>query len=122
MISIKGKVQMGVFSNDAYLQAQFQKFEGKQIEVQIRTKKTKRTGAQNRLLWVVYGQAAAKSGHTALDIHEGMGIEHLSYMDAMGMTHVRSTTDLSTTEMAEYIEKVCYFFGLPIPGEDDDEF
>ena len=122
MISIKGKVEGGAFSNERHLLARLKTFEGQRVDVQIREHKPKRTGAQNRLLWVVYGQAAAKSGHTPMEIHEGMGVEYRSYKDAMGMVHITSTTEMSTERMAEYIEEVCFFFGLPVPGEEDDEF
>ena len=122
MKTVRGIVREGQFSNMAHLQTLLTGFEGERIEIKICPHKPKRTQAQNRLLWVVYGQAAAKSGHTPMEVHEGMGYEFRSYQDAMGMTHVRSTTELTVDEIGQYIEQVCYFFGLPVPGEDDDEF
>ena len=105
-----------------YLITLIKSFEGERISIKVFPAKPKRSGAQNRLLWHVYNLAAAKSGHTPDEVHAGMGMEFLSYEDAMGMKHVRSTTDLTTNEMGQYIERVCYFFGLPVPGEEDDEY
>jgi hypothetical protein len=120
--TVQGVVREGQFSNLSFLLTQIKGFEGERIEIKICPHKPKRSHAQNRLLWHVYNMASAKSGHTSMEVHEGMGIEFRSYQDAMGMTHVRSTTQLDVQEMGEYIERVCYFFGLPVPGEEDDEF
>jgi hypothetical protein len=117
-VKVQGKIEGGMFSNTSYLHSIYTKFEGKRVTITVKKHQTSRTLAQNRLLWMVYNTCAMITGHTAPEVHESMGWEYLRYQDEHGMTCIRSTTDLNTTEMSEYIERICVFFNVPIPTEE----
>jgi hypothetical protein len=73
---------------------------------------------------VVYKLLAEHTGYTIKEIHQEMGKEFLLY-EHLGTMFVKSTADLNTKEMEEYLENVrrlgsaelgCY---IPLPNESD---
>ena len=117
-----------------------EKFKGQRIEITIRKKKKHRSSEQNRYYWgVVVPHILDAFIELGNDLQEG-NPEHLQLIhdflkrrclparqvcDAHGVEVelTPSTTDLSTTEMMEYIERVCLFaaeslnVAIPQPNE-----
>lgn len=117
-----------------------EKFKGQRIEITIRKKKKHRSNEQNRYYWgVVVPHILDAFIELGNDLQEG-NPEHLQLIhdflkrrclparqvcDAHGVEVelTPSTTDLSTTEMMEYIERVCLFaaeslnVAIPQPNE-----
>jgi len=86
-------------------------------------KKQTRSQQQNAYMWgVVYDIISKDTGYTDKEVHALMGKEFLSY-DHLGETFIRSTTDLNTKGMEEYLEKVRRFASselsiyIPLPNE-----
>lgn len=83
---------------------------GKNV-IQIKKFRQKRTVNQNSYLWaVVYRYLGEEIGYTGEEVHQEMGRLFLSYEKTLpngsAKTFVRSTTDLDTLEMSQYIEKI----------------
>lgn len=117
-----------------------EKFKGQRIEITIRKKKKHRSNEQNRYYWgVVVPYILDAFIELGNDLQEG-NPEHLQLIhdflkrrclparqvcDAHGVEVelTPSTADLSTTEMMEYIERVCLFaaeslnVAIPQPNE-----
>lgn len=109
-----------MFSNMPVLYKEFQRLDGQQVTLTITKRIPRRSLPQNAYLWgVVYRVIATFTGDTDEAIHDAMGREFLSYRDDKGLQRVRSTTELSTEEFAEYVEQVrawaATFLNLPIP-------
>ena len=117
-----------------------EKFKGQRIEITIRKKKKHRSSEQNRYYWgVVVPYILDAFIELGNDLQEG-NPEHLQLIhdflkrrclparqvcdaDGVEVELTPSTTDLSTTEMMEYIERVCLFaaeslnVAIPQPNE-----
>ena len=100
---------------------------GKPVTVTIGRTVARRTTPQNKYLWgVVYALIAAHTGHSADEVHDAMRARHLRTNPGDPIAVIRSTTDLTTDEMSEYMEAVkrdaaTGLFGeslyIPEPGE-----
>jgi len=116
-----GMVHNGKFipAEPSLFKKQFEHFEGKSIYVIVKRELKQRSIKQNKYLWKVpYTMIAEASGMTIDEVHVDMCAMHLA--ERVGdRIHIRSTTNLSTTEMSEYFEKLIKFgddfFGITIP-------
>jgi hypothetical protein len=79
--------------------------------VEVKEYKEDRTKAQNRLYWLVIGFMAKELGYTKEEMHFELGDAYLpkhKYTNKKGVERVfpKSTTQLSTKEFTEYLEKI----------------
>lgn len=98
--------------------------EGKDVEITIGPRQRKRSLSQNRYMWgIVYAMIAEAAGYTPEEAHEALKWRFLRQHGDGPIPTVRSTTDLTTVEMQEYLENcrqlAAELFGLyiPEPGE-----
>lgn len=101
--------------------------EGNKWEVVIQEHKRKRSLSQNRLMWMWIPYLAKNFGYSDDEMHEELKyafIGEQSYTNRKGIKRVRpkSTTDLKTKEMAEYLTKIEILANnhdviLPIPHD-----
>lgn len=123
-----GTVLKGRFiaSNIEKFKQSFSKFEGKECEVIVRSKKKKRSNKQNRYMWgVVYKLYAEYLGYTSDDIHNLLRIKFLPVF--IGDEKLPgSTSKLNKKEMEEYLTKCRNYgnseFSLNIPLPNEVEF
>lgn len=92
----------------------------------IKEDKEKRTDPQNKYLrWWVYKAIADHTGYDDKYIHAIMGMQFLVDRSRK-LPYVKSTTELTTAEMVEYIENIKNFmaeYGVIIPSaEEYDKF
>lgn len=95
--------------------------------VTIARAKSKRSIEQNNLMWSWLTIIANETGNTAKAIHEWCKAEFLPpvYVEVNGKVHEarRSTTDLNTAEMAEYLRRIETWaasdLGIVLPHPDD---
>lgn len=105
-----------------------QSMEGKNVKLVMTESKKQRTIKQNSYLWgVVYTFIAVETGHTTEEIHTFMKKQFLPRdfitIGKQDQEIEKSTTDLSTKEMNEYIEKIRAFAAqelqMNIPSPED---
>lgn len=123
---IKGKVLKGKFiPNDiTAFKLSFCKHEGKEVEVTVKRKTTKRSNNQNRYYWgVVIHLLSDVSGYTPDQMHDALRYELLRDKTKVELPIIKSTTELSTIEMEAYLED-CRGLGaqhygiyIPLPNE-----
>jgi len=128
----RGKVTQGklILENQSRFLVDLSRLEGKEIELTIRQKKSKRSLNQNSAYWgimiEILSECEAFGGYTKDEIHDALRKEFLSKIDPItGLTKIRSTTSLNTKEFAEYYDTIqrwaaqflnCY---IPSPNEFD---
>lgn len=104
------------------------KFKGKDIEIIIEKKRKKRSIRQNRLLWLYSTIIANDTGNSKELIHEVIKYKFLQKEKIDEITgeifkYVGSTTELTTTDFAGFIEEIIRWAGetfsisLPLPNE-----
>jgi hypothetical protein len=80
---------------------------------------------QNRYYWALLTMIAAQSGYTKEKLHHWYGLEFLAE-DFNGKMIPRSTSELNTEEMSNYIKKVKThaeeFYSVNIPRPEDKEY
>lgn len=84
----------------------------------------KRSSGQNRYLWgVLYKAIADETGHSAQEIHEHCKHQFLPKMfvvlNGVEVETRKSTTELSTAEFSEYLDRVGALageLGISLPG------
>ena len=77
--------------------------------VQIKKYRKGRTLNQNKYLFgVIYRYLGHEIGYTVEECHQLMKVRFLSYQNGIH-TFTRSTTDLDTAEMTEYIDQIRTF-------------
>jgi hypothetical protein len=134
-VSIHSRVEGGrLKSNRAALSCALADFEGKDVTITIARKKKTRSNEQNRFYWgalLPIVQAAFRDiGHilTQEETHLMLRAKFLNVAlpigeDGLFIDHIRSTTELSTTEFMEYIESIrwwCYEnLGVTIPEPNE---
>jgi len=77
--------------------------------VSVKPKKSKRSIEQNSRLWALYNYLAKEIGIEADEMHQLMGYKFLRYQKQVGEKveeFIKSTTKLTTAEMAEYQENI----------------
>lgn len=92
---------------------------GSQVSIEITDRKPKRTEAQNRYLWVFYGDIARETGHSPEELHEYFKAEFLpaKTTEVFGkqVSIPPSTTNLTRIEFGEYIDKIASLTGVEPP-------
>ena len=101
----------------------------KPVEVHIKDYKRNRTKSQNDTLWMWYKPIAEHFGYTPTELHEVMKVRFLGTVeykvDGQLLIKPKSTTKLSTKEMAEFLTKVQMLAvtnNIRIPMPDDLKF
>ena len=81
----------------------------KQWQVVIQERNSDRSLEQNARLWDLYTSIGNHLGYTPDEMHDLMGYKFLLVVKYVGLekiTKIRSTTDLSVKEMADYQMKI----------------
>jgi len=103
-------------------------FEGKSVELVIRKKRKYRSVQQNKLMWVYYTMIANELGNTKDEVHSILGSMFLKSESVNPKTgaiykYIKSTTDLTTSEMMDYMMSIHKFaaeeLGIILPSPDD---
>jgi hypothetical protein len=123
----KGKFQ--AYNRDAIYQA-FAQLKGKRVELSIRPETKQRSNNQNAYYWgVVVKMIADEIGEDTETVHELLKDKfNRSEIIIKGNpeTVSKSTTELSTEEFNQYIEKIqiwaANFLGITIPDPNQTEF
>ena len=118
----KGKL---CFNNPAELSRYLSQLEG-EVQVTIESKKKKRSTAENNYYWgVVVELLSEHFGYTPEEMHSALKFEFLYVHRDSKPDTIRSTTDLSTVEMEDYLSKIriwasaAYSVFIPEPNEVD---
>jgi hypothetical protein len=110
------KIENGVILMTPSLRDVIRKHEGRQVNIEIKRyyPKKDRSNEQNRYMWgVVYRLLADYTGHSPEEIHEAMKYEFLLSRESK-LKVPRSTADLSTIEMEDYLSRVREFASLEL--------
>lgn len=124
---IKGKVIKGKFiPNDIIaFKLSFCKHEGKEVEVTVKRKTSKRSNSQNKYYWgVVIELISDYTGYTPNETHDYLRLKCLIKENEGGFKTLKSTTELSTVEMEKYLEDCrrdasLHGIYIPLPNEVD---
>lgn len=100
------------------------------VEIIVRKKKKIRSIKQNKYYWgVVLDLISKHTGEDVEDLHNHFSYKYLSSSGKSGKLHSRkSTTQLSTVEFGEYIDKIIAWaweflnLEIPIPSEINQDF
>jgi len=121
---IKNKIEL--FEKEKF-QVYINKFENKEIQLTIELKNKKRSNQENRYYWgIVLEILSNHTGHTPDELHECFRAMFLKIWINIGskeIESIRSTTDLSTVEMEQYLTKIREFASIelnvyiPLPNE-----
>lgn len=115
----EGKI---LFSDKDMLKMHISTLEGKDIDVIVRQHRKDRTHSQNKWYWgCVVAISAKHYSYTSDEMHEAFKWLFLFRNEEGKPFTVRSTSNLSTMEFAEYAEKCrkwCAEKGLLIPDPD----
>lgn len=98
--------------------------EEKEVWVQVCPAKKNRSSPQNNYLWgVVYALISGHTGYTPEEVHEAMKLKFLRKYTDSPLPSLRSTTELSTAEFEDYVEKIRQWgsteCNLVIPSPND---
>jgi hypothetical protein len=123
----KGKIVQGkpVFDNLSRYLVSLSKLEGQRFELTIKKEKSQRSLNQNGYYHaVVIAILSDFTGYEVDEIHEALKAKFLSLPeDDFGIVKIRSTTELSTVEFEDYLERIrrwatmklnCF---IPLPNE-----
>ena len=90
-----------------------------EVELVLQKYRKTRTDRQHRFYWAYLHLVAEETGHTEDDLHEFFKAKFLGSRIVMVLGETIemrvSTTDLSKTGMAEYMDKISALTGVPIP-------
>ncbi|MFA4990580.1 MAG: hypothetical protein WC579_01550 [Candidatus Paceibacterota bacterium] len=119
------KIQNGKILMTQSLLDAIRKNEGRQVVIEIKRyyPKKDRSAQQNRYMWgVVYQILSDFTGHSPEEIHEAMKYEFLLEKGSK-LKIPKSTTELSTIEMEDYLSKIREFasmeLGVYIPSPNE---
>ena len=107
---------------DAYLK----RFDGHEVEVEVRKRRSKRSDKQNRYWWgVLVATLAQHTGYTADEMHEALKAKFIAREDVtLGLMRIGSTAKLNTVDFAELVDKVVLWAAedlgvvIPLPEQD----
>ena len=115
-----------VFDAPAQVALHLNKLEGKDIQVSIEPRKRKRSLNQNSYMWgVVIEMLAEYFGYSPEEMHTALRFKFLNRLESGKPVTARSTTDLSTSEMEDYLSRIRiwaateYSVNIPEPNEVD---
>lgn len=117
-----------IFEDKEGLRNYLQRFSpDKELVVTVRQEKSARSNNQNRYYWLILGLIADELGDDAEYYHDYFKRKFLCIGEKKVIDEVikitRSTTDLSTSEMEDYLAKIRQFCSLelsiviPLPNE-----
>jgi hypothetical protein len=118
----KAEVKNGaiIHKNAVKFQSYLDSLDG-EVEIVVRKPKKKRSSNQNNLYWCYLSVIEQETGDSANDLHEYFKRKHLTpkFITARGQTIriPRSTTELSTGEFGEYMDKIERECGIPVPDK-----
>lgn len=103
--------------------------QGEIIDVTFKKHRKERTNQQNRYLWgIIYFLIGKEIGESSETVHELMKYKFLrsrKEVNGTEMEYLESTTDLSTDEFSQYIEKIkewsLHFLNVTIPEANQVE-
>lgn len=122
-----GRIENGklVLKNDRYFRGMIAFFTDCPVRVVVERVKKSRSNAQNAYYWgVVLPEIATHTGHAAEELHEIFKAKYLKKRRLWRggeITTVKSTTELSTGEFAEYLSNVILEaneLGVEVPPAD----
>ena len=109
---ITGEVKNGKFipySKEAFINA-FQRYEGKKVKVEVKKLTKQRSMSQNRYYWgIVLNVFGDYLGYEPEEMHEICKSKFLKDFKMIGdieVEYVKSTTNLSTADFEQYMEKI----------------
>lgn len=99
------------------------KLDGKQVRIELTTKQLTRTQQQNKFYWLYLQVIAEETGNDIETLHcwaKGKFLTE-SICEVFGdkVRRVKSTTELSKNDFAEFMEKISGETGVPIPNVED---
>lgn len=107
-----------------WLQHHLNKFNvGDKVTISITNEKLKRTENQNRYYWLYLGMISAETGNDIDDLHtlfKGLFLGK-AIVEVLGhkVRQVRSTTELSTGQFVEYIQRIEEKTGILSPPVEE---
>jgi len=121
-----GKVVLGqlVGINKRQLSKELTQFEGKAVEMVVRKKRKYRSYEQNRVQWWYISEISKETGYTKGEVYAILCSEFLKAQKVDEKTgriydYIRGTSDLSTTEHAEFTADIRRFaaqeWGMNLP-------
>jgi hypothetical protein len=121
-----GLVQDGKLRLDSKKQydAYITRFEGDEVEVTVRKRRSRRSEQQNGYYWsVVIPLMAEHCGYTRDEMHEAIKAKFLGQEDqSRGLLRIGSTARLNTLEFADLVDRVILWaaheLGVIIPAPD----
>lgn len=119
----RGKLDWGSLSNEARLSQHLKDNEGKSYRLE--KVQGKRSVNQNSFYWLYLEVISREVGHTPQELHE-LFKRTLLPPKVLNVLHREfkmpaSTTELTKTEMSEYMERICAETNVPIPNPQDLE-
>lgn len=94
--------------------------EGKIVRIEV--PKKKRSTSQNAYYWLYMNVISADTGDDPVSLHEFFKRTLLppKYITVLKkeIKVPQSTTELSKTEMGEYLERICAMTGIPLPDPE----
>lgn len=97
--------------------------EGKEVEVEINVKKSRRSLDQNSFYWLYLGVIERETGNLATDLHELFKRKFLPPIPKkiLGVEFKipASTTELNKAEFGEYLDKISALTNIAIPVIED---
>lgn len=100
------------------------RFKGRDVELEVRKRRSQRSDAQNKFWWsVVVALLAEHCGYTDEEMHHALKVKFLGTEDlTRGLWRIGSTRKLSTTEFADLTERVMVWaaqdLGVVIPSPE----
>ena len=122
-----GRIEKGrlVLDKPRYFKGMLQGYEDTPVRLIVERKKRGRSNAQNAYYWgVVLPEISVHTGHTVEELHEIFKMKFLAtkrVWRGAEMKTVRSTTELTTNEFAEFLSNVTLEageLGIEIPQPD----
>ena len=112
-----------IFNNPDGFEKHLWKLNDKSVDVVVRLPRRDRSNPQNRYMWgVVYELLSETTGYTPSEIHDAMRMLFLQD-NLRKIPTLRSTTELSTVEMENYLEQIRIWAAqelncsIPLPNE-----
>lgn len=115
--SVDGNLNLGSEYNRARLKEWLKKNPDKYLKIEPVI--SKRTRSQNNFYWAYLGIIERETGQESTELHEHFKQYHLpkKWKLIFGKTTeiYKSTTELTKTEFADYLDKICAETNIPIP-------